>query len=146
MELKRRATRAELFEQDEYAPNWHDHQQWRINRIMAKRGAQLSVPVKDLRLCYEDKLLLELYDRTGRRQQYRPHGVVLNQLGPDNAMDMFEFEVAWVDPWGYAHTATRSFLDIRLVPETQMEHMRQMREYRQAVGKHWITPVLQEQE
>lgn len=146
MELKRRATRAELFDQDEYALCWRDHQQWRIERILAKRGVQLGIPTKDLRLCYEDRLLLELFDRSGRRQQYRPRGVVLNHLGPDNDLGMHEFEVAWVDTWGFAHTATRSFLDIRLIPETQIEYMRQLREYRQAVGKHWIKPVTQEQD
>lgn len=146
MELKRRATRAELFEQDEYAPSWQEHQAWRVNRILVKRSAQLSIPVKDLRLCYEDRLLLELFDRTGRRQQYRPRGVVLNQLGPNDGLGMHEFEVAWVDPWGFAHTAIRSFLDIRLVPESQIEHMRQVREYRQAVNKHWIKTTSQEQE
>lgn len=136
--LKQRATREELFESDEYAPDWKTHQRFRLHRITEIRARDLSVPAESIRLGYRDKLKLELMNKHGATVHYRPEGVILHHEQADDALGMMVFEVCWVDPWGYAHSAQRSFLDIVINPVDEISYMRLLREYRNAVAKHWL--------
>ncbi len=138
MALKKRATREELFGRDEFSCEWRDHQVFRIERLHEAGAKARGIQVSAMRLCYEDKCVLELFGRDGRQVRYRPSGVILHQEHVDDDLGMIEFEVAWVDPWGYAHTATRNFIDIRLKSVPQIEQMRAIRDYRKAVERHWV--------
>jgi hypothetical protein len=138
MALKKRATREELFGADEFSCAWSEHQFQRISRLHAIAAAARAIPVSAMRLCYEDKCILELFGRDGRQMRYRPAGVILHQEQVDDDLGMLEFEVAWVDPWGYAHTATRNFIDIRPKSVPQIDQMRALRNYRKAVERHWV--------
>jgi hypothetical protein len=138
MALKKRATRDELFGRDEFSCPWREHQLERISRLHKIKADALALPVSAMRLCYEDKCVLELFGRDGRQMRYRPAGVILHQELISDDVGMMEFEVAWVDPWGYAHTATRNFIDVRLKSVPQLDQMRALRNYRQAVERNWV--------
>jgi hypothetical protein len=125
-------TREELFEADDFACDWHSHQMWRIERCKARAAERLGLPIDKIHLIYEDKQPLELMDRQGRHEIYRPQGIITG-FEPGRAPAFFmEFEVSWVDTWGFAHRTTRTFTDIRLGAIDEFTYLRKMREIRLA--------------
>lgn len=142
MEFKGRADRRELFQACEHAVDWREHQKYRIERIKRIVSERINVPIASLKLCYQSKYTLELFSATGARQVYRPKGVILHEFPIHSSTSTAEFEVAWVDPWGYAHTATASFLDIRITPVTEIEYQRNIRAYRKAIERNWLDNLM----
>lgn len=138
-QIKRRASRDELLGQDEYASSWADHQQFRIERILSIVSHKKGVPASVLKLSYRSKFALELFSRTGERIKYRPQGHVVSYAPGDCGTGTLMFNVCWVDPWGFAHSAEHSFLDIILRPVVEIEYQRYVRQYRDAVERKWVS-------
>lgn len=111
---KARATREELFEADEHAVSWADHQQLRIERLMSLESIRLGIPTASLRLVYESRQVLELISREGHRVRYRAEGIIEQIHLPATATQTMTFEVSWVDPWGFYHSDQHNFFELRL--------------------------------
>lgn len=112
--MKDRATREEMFEADDYAMSWAEHQVWRIQRLMNLESARLGVPVESLRLAFESKQLHHLIRRDGERTSYRAEGVIDEMNVPARSNQTMTFRVSWVDPWGFAHSDELNFFEVRL--------------------------------
>ncbi|WP_410951184.1 hypothetical protein [Pseudomonas sp. S1(2024)] len=128
--LQHRVTRQELFEADSHSCDWQTHQLWRIERCKARAAEQLGLPLEKIHLIYQDKQPLELINRKGEHTIYRPEGII-TECVPGRAPAFFmEFEVSWVDPWLFAHRATRTFTDIIIGATDEFTYLRKMREIR----------------
>jgi hypothetical protein len=136
--LRARVTREQLFEADEFSCDWRAHQLWRLEQCKQRVAQKHELPIEKVHLVYQDKQSLELMNRKGDHVIYRPEGIITEyDLGCAPAYFM-EFEVAWVDPWGYAQRATRTFLDIMIKGADEFTYLRRMREIRIARDKHRV--------
>lgn len=133
--LNHKVTRQELFEADKFACDWQSHQLWRIEQCKIRAAEKLGVTLDKIKLIYQDKQPLELMNRAGDHAIYRPEGII-TEFEPGRAAALYvEFDVAWVDPWGFAHRATRIFTDIIIGATDEFTYLRRMREIRQAHEK-----------
>lgn len=142
--MKDRATRPELFEADEFADDWITHQNWRIARAKEKAAERLSIPLESVRLTFLHRMQMELMNRKGDYALYRPEGIVTQVLPPYGQGTKFiEFEVSWIDAWGYPHRTTKSFMEIILCATDELSYRRQLREIGEAQKKLRVPPLTQ---
>ncbi|MBD8089163.1 hypothetical protein IFT48_04145 [Pseudomonas fluorescens] len=142
--LKDRATREELFEADEFADDWETHQAWRIEQTKQRAAERLSIPVESVRLTFTHRMQLELMNRKREQAMYRPQGVVTAILPSyGQGIKFVEFEVSWLDCWGYPHRSTKSFMEIILSATDEVSYRRQLREIREAQQKLRVQPLVQ---
>lgn len=110
---KTKASKMELFAEDENASSWGAHQLYRIQRLMEKRTYLTGIPMTSLRLAFTAKHSIKLINRAGVECSYKPSGVIDHIEIPDVETESLMFDVRWVDPLGYGYTDTMSFLEIR---------------------------------
>lgn len=142
--LKDRATRQELFEADEFADDWETHQAWRIQRTKERAAERLGIPLESVRLTFTHRMQLELMNRKGDHELYRPQGVITSILPPyGQGIRFVEFEVSWLDCWGYPHRSSKSFMEIILSATDELSYRRMMREIREAQQRLRVKPLVQ---
>lgn len=112
--MKKRATRDELFEADDYSMSWADHQVLRVEKLMSLESSRLGIPVSSLRLAYDSRQIIELISRDGQKLSYRAEGVIEAMNVPVRSNQTMTFQVSWVDPWGFFHTDQLNFFEVRL--------------------------------
>ncbi|MHD0644366.1 hypothetical protein ACYPKM_01850 [Pseudomonas aeruginosa] len=125
-------TRESLFEADEFAASWGEHQQARIERLFDLKATETGLPRERLRLCFRDRRSMELVDRQGNRTVYHPSGAILESHPGRSSMSMMLFVVQWVDPWGYPHIDERTFLEIQFDVVDEMAFSRHKRAHTDA--------------
>lgn len=143
-QLKDRATRQELFEADEYAGDWEAHQAWRIQQAQERAAERLKIPLSSVRLTFTHRMQLELMNRKGDQAMYRPEGVITSIVPPyGQGVKFVEFEVSWIDCWGYPHRSTKSFMEIILTATDELSYRRMLREIREAQQRLRVKPLVQ---
>lgn len=102
-----------MFAEDENASSWGVHQLYRIQRLMEKKSWETGIPITSLRLAFTAKHGITLINRAGESCFYKPCGIIDHVEIPTDETETLMFDVRWVDPWGFGHTDTMSFLEIR---------------------------------
>lgn len=141
--LKERASRDELFGADEFSDDWEAQQQWRVEQTLQRGAERLGIPRESVRLGFMLKMEMELMNRKRECATYRPAGIVTQILPPyGSGIKFLEFEVSWVDAWGYPHRTTKSFMDVVLRAIDEMSYRRQLREITEAQRKLKVEPLV----
>ena len=130
--FKSKLSRECLFESDEYASSWAEQQAWRLSKLKQTTSLKTGVPQDQLRLVYEEKIRRKLISRDGDSVVYRPSGILISTTPPSKPGDSMIFDVSWVDPWGFPHKDTKSFLELRFMYVDMITYHRKEKDIRRA--------------